>query len=350
MAWNETLTSPRWHGIDYLRAFMSLAVIAWHMRLFGTSSLFDLNGYSTHRIQFSDIINFNLLLLAVPVFFLISIFLQIEKCLKRSPDFWGRIERLTYMYFFWIGIFLIICKIEGKFSLLWPDTGLKAVLFVISGGKSLFYFLFSLILLTILSQLSMRQPLIQQKILAFFFLVLLWVCPAIVVRYDAFHLLTAFWNPLNFLVYVYIARLVYHYIGNNPHFIHSILFKKVLLFIFILFVISATCEWSWLRGINNFEYDGYAFPSYTRLSVALGATFLFLLSFTIRRPPCFIIKLLSEYSLGLYCLHGFVIVYYYHLLSFIDPTMNRFLDFFLILSISLALSILLRRVFRKGLI
>ena len=87
MARHEILTSPGWHGIDYLRAFMSLAVIAWHMRLFGISPLFDVNGYATHRIQFSDLINFNLLLLAVPVFFLISIFLQIEKSMKKSADY-----------------------------------------------------------------------------------------------------------------------------------------------------------------------------------------------------------------------------------------------------------------------
>ena len=29
-----------YHGIDYLRSFMSLAVIAWHLRLLGETRLF----------------------------------------------------------------------------------------------------------------------------------------------------------------------------------------------------------------------------------------------------------------------------------------------------------------------
>ena len=350
MTQDETISSSRWHGVDYLRATMSLAVIAWHMRLFGISSLSDMSKYSTHHIQLSDIINFNLLLLAVPVFFLISIFLQVEKWAKNSAGFWGRIERLTYIYCFWTGIFLIVCKMEGQLSLIWPKTAIEAGLFVISGGKSLFYFLFSLILLTTLSHMTMRLRLTQQKILTLFLLVSLWICPAVVVRYDALHLLTAFWNPLNFLIYAYIAHLLYRYIGNNPHVTHSTAFKKALGLIFILFLIAAICEWTWFRGINNFKYNGFAFPSYTRPSVAIGATFLFLLSFTIRHPPAFIIKLISEYSLGLYCVHGFVMFYYYGLKPDIPPPINRFLDFCLILSVSLGLSILLRRVFRKGLI
>ena len=340
----------RWYGIDYLRAAMSIAVVAWHLRIFGTSELFDLNGYPTHHIQFSDIINFNLLLLAVPTFFLISIFLQVQKWMNNSSNFRSRIERLTYRYIFWTGIFLIVCKIESLLPLVWPDTGIKAIFFVISGGGSWFYFLFSLLLLTVLSNVSMRLTLVQQKILVLIFLMLLWIFPAIVACYNTLNFLTAFWNPLNFFVYIYISQLIYLWIGNNPDITHSMTFKKTLILVFLMFIISALFEWIWFRHVNHYNYNGYAFPSYTRVSVVLGATFLFLLSFTIRKPPGSIIKLLSDYSFGLYCLHIFVGFYYYRLKSNINLPMNQFFDFVLILVVSLSLSIILRRAFLKGLI
>jgi hypothetical protein len=329
---------------------MSIAVIAWHRRLFGTSSLFDAKRYLTHHIELSDIINFNLLLLAVPVFFLTSIFLQVERWSEKKLDFRCRMERLAYMYVFWTGIYVVLCRLEFPMVAIWPNMGINFFKFLLSGGSSVFYFLFSLILLTGVCQVSIRLPMIGQKILAVFFLLLLWICPVIVRQYDAWHILIAFWNPLNFVVYVFISTLVYHYVGKNPDVIHASAYRKTVIFLFILFVLSAACEWIWFQGINNFVYDGYAFPSYTRISVAVGATFFFLLSFSIERPPGFIIRLLSNYSLGLYCLHVFVGFYYGRLKPGINPCMNRFVDFFLILTCSLFLSILLRRAFRKGLI
>jgi hypothetical protein len=341
---------PRWVGIDYLRASMSLFVLAWHIRLFGMSSLFSPTEYPRHRMELSDLINFNILLLAVPVFFLVSLFLQVEKWKATQGRIWGRIEHLTYLYLFWTTVSLAVYKMEGYLYLVWPDSILSAFLFVLSGGRSLFYFIFSLILLTAAGYASRRWPLRWKQILALGCLALLWMFPWIVLEDKRFHLLVALWNPLNFLVYVFIAHLLSHYFGNHPEMIRTSGYWKAVLCLGILFVLTASWEWFWIRGIDNFTYDGYAFTSYTRVSIALGATILVLISFSITRPPGFVVKWLSNYSLGIYCLHGFVTYYYFRVKPAAVTFPGRLGDFLVILTGSLCLAFVLRRAFRKGLL
>ena len=53
-----SLSQPYFHGFDYLRAVMSVAIVAWHIQLFGASNLFDLKNFAGHDIVLSDVINF----------------------------------------------------------------------------------------------------------------------------------------------------------------------------------------------------------------------------------------------------------------------------------------------------
>jgi len=60
---------------------MSVAVVAWHGHVFGTSALFRKGFPMPHSVGASDVINFNVLLLAVPTFITIECFLY-----GRDPD------------------------------------------------------------------------------------------------------------------------------------------------------------------------------------------------------------------------------------------------------------------------
>lgn len=343
-------SGKRWHGIDHLRALMSIAVVAWHVQLFGTSRLFDANGYLPQGIEVSDILNFNLLLLAVPVFFLISLFLLNEKWSRGHLRLFARVERLFYLYCFWVGIDVLLYRLENKLSIIWPDSITKLGLFIVTGGYSLFYFLFSLILLTFISYAFYKFPPVTHWTLLAISTALMWIFPYIVTKNNNFSFLTAFWNPFNFLPYVFVSRLTTIHLQKRKGWLYSIHCKRIVWGALCLCMISAVCEWHWFRNISNFEFNGYAFPSYTRIAVVSGATFLFLTSFYIRRPPCACIRFLSDYSLGIYCLHGFAGWYLIKFKTEMGLSIHVLIEFLSVMTVSLLLSVILRRAFSKGVI
>ena len=99
-----SILGKKWYGIDWLRALMSIAVVSFHMRVFGSSTIFDMQGYLSHQVELSDIINFNVLHLSVPIFFVVSLFLLNEKWMRGNFHLFVRLERLIYLYCFWVGI------------------------------------------------------------------------------------------------------------------------------------------------------------------------------------------------------------------------------------------------------
>ena len=84
---------------------------------------------------------------------------------------------------------------------------------------------------------------------------------------------------------------------------------------FCAFGAAAILEMAWLPDAHLSAAAGYALPPYTRISVVIGASAVFFLFFPLRRKPPKIIATMSDYSLGLYCLHLFVIRYYVQILS-----------------------------------
>ena len=62
-------------GFDWLRAFMSVAVVLWHGHAFGMSELFGREFALPYRPCASDLLDFNVLLVAVPTFITIACFL-----------------------------------------------------------------------------------------------------------------------------------------------------------------------------------------------------------------------------------------------------------------------------------
>src|SRR6187551_1367345 len=88
------------HGFDSLRAFFSVCVVAVHSGYFAPSGIFDRSLCSSHLFSRSDFVNFYVLLLAVPVFALISCFLM---AMRPSTDerLMQRVTRAAKLLLFW---------------------------------------------------------------------------------------------------------------------------------------------------------------------------------------------------------------------------------------------------------
>lgn len=346
----DSQENPYYYGFDYLRAIMALGVLAYHIRIFGQSNLFDINEYMNHKITLSDLFNFHFCKLTVPVFFLVSIFLFLLKGAGGNFRYFAqRIEKLIYLYLFWVGVVLLFYGAAGYFSNIWPKNFGDAVLFIVSGGYSAFYFFFSLIFLTLLSLYAIRLPVFVLWVLLTATGLFLGAFPVIVNLCSEYDYLIAFWSPLNFPVYAFAAALVWKYKMNGLD-LSARGFNVCIIVSLVVFVLGAILEWKYLIGVHSFKYDGSALPSLTRISVVAGAVSLFLLSFRIKHKPNRIIRLLSDYSLGIYCLHPFLILAYEKAFGPIDLYQTNVGKFFIVLLISALSSVLLRRAFRRGLI
>ena len=346
----ETVSATRryYYGFDYLRAVMALAVVAWHIHLFGISSLFDQRAISPHALTISNIVNFQFLLLAVPFFFLISLFLFFDHYHKTHGHYFNnRIKKIACLYGFWLGLFFLFYGRRCGLSPLLPVDGKDLIIKIVSGWSTLYYFFFSLLVMTCLARIVVSLPRQVVWMLCILSLSSLWGIVFLVKIGVAPNCLVAYWNPLNFLPYVFIARL---FSGISDQDLST--FSLLPVFLLLLgVVLAAGFEWQWMISSQNFPYNDCAFPAYTRVSLALGAILVFRLSWFIRRRPHRLIRFLSDYSLGLYCLHGYVsLLIYERIVSTRGGQGAPLIAFLLIVSLSLAAAVVLRRLLGRQLI
>jgi len=334
-------------GFDCLRAVMSLAVVAWHLHLFGVSTLFDERGFFHHTISLSDVINFHLLLLAVPVFFLISLFLFFDRYKIRGHYFRDRIKKILCLYGFWLGLFFLFYACRYGFSSLLPADGKNLLIKIVSGWSTLYYFFFSLLLMTCLARMVVLVPRPVVWLLCVLSLLSLWTMALLVKMGVVAGYWVAYWNPLNFVPYVFIARLFSDTAGQDLSTFSSLSFLLLLLG----FIVAASFEWQWMICGRNFQYNDCAMPAYTRVSLVLGAFIVFRLSWFIRRRPNRLIRFLADYSLGLYCLHGYVsLLVYERIIKHLGGHGAPLIAFFIIVSASLAAAVVLRRLVGRRLV
>ena len=60
----QSKSSSYINGFDWVRAFMSVAVVTWHLRTFGKSLLYTEN-FARFHINFSDLVNFHIVPVSV---------------------------------------------------------------------------------------------------------------------------------------------------------------------------------------------------------------------------------------------------------------------------------------------
>ena len=172
----RSATQPRlYYGFDYLLAIMCLFVVAWHTFLFGRPGVLDPTSFQSHQILISDIINFNLLLVAVPVFYLVSLFLSGVRVTDKAKPL-QRLDGFVYLYIFWMALWIV----EIGYASLTRDVH-HTVYILASGGGSPMYYILYLIPLTCVCFVAVRLRPCFIWILLAASLALIWFIPFAVV-------------------------------------------------------------------------------------------------------------------------------------------------------------------------
>ncbi|HEY9607027.1 MAG TPA: acyltransferase [Allocoleopsis sp.] len=336
------------YGFDYLRAVCCILVVIWHFKLF------DFLNPDNQLTSFVNIFYYNISLLAVPIFFQISIFLfYLSRAGKKDYLLKSRLPKLLKLYVFWLFfsvIFSFLVLKDKDFTFL---KGIKnLVLFIVTGNNSLFYYLFSLIFVIVIAEIVFRfsaQVSNQKKLHCILFFVsstIVLLLPLAGLSIKQLASLSAYWNPLNFIPYIFSSFLLAINFTKPDNIATKNLFDKSLFIVALVILILVFTNWEW-QYLNSSQIWGggeYILPPYSRLSLIFSALLLTCLALDFPYKSPRLIELVSDCSLGIYCLHTFLKVLLSKLLNISDST---FLPKILLFIITIALSIALTRFFRR---
>ncbi len=252
----------RIEGIDYLRAIMSIFVVIWHMGGGGRSLIFSEDAYLEHVFTVSDFINFHLLLLAVPTFIFVSIFLYSLKPTSIT-GFKKQVLRVFLLLSFW-PIALIIYKngYQGLIVIV-PSSPVEVVYKVLLAGNTIYYFFTSLIICLFVAHLFLQLNR-KLQIPVFLASTVLLVALPLLTKMTGFYPLSAYWSPLNFIPLSFAAVL---FALNRISVVKNRI--TILLLSLILCVLFSIFEWKYSVGQIFIPGQGHAIPAYTRTSLLL---------------------------------------------------------------------------------
>lgn len=285
-------------GIDYLRAAMSLFVVIWHASAAGTSGLFSRAGVASHVFTVSDLINFHVLLLAVPTFILISNYLFV--CRDRSArELMQRTGNLLFLLCSWTVAFLLFRFGFDGLEALVPRSPSHLLFIVFGAAGTDYYFFISLAVSLTVAYLFRERPTkaVVTGLLAS--LVLLILFP-IAGRYASNYLFMAYWSPLNFVPYSFAAILLRRYAGVIEE-------RRAWIIVAALLLSAAFALYEWRFHVHAglIAHQGYALPAYTRASLVFSAVAALTAALHPGIRPSAVVTFLSERSLALYCIHPF---------------------------------------------
>jgi Acyltransferase family len=333
-------------GIDYLRAFFSVCVVAVHLNYIFPSLIFDPVNYVAHTFTISDFINFYVLCLAVPVFVLIATYLYARK----PTDFNGllkRIGRLARLLVFWSILFQVyyLTGLGAVKSL--PNNLRDLGIYVMNGGNTVYYFFLSLALVTIATHYAMR---LSTRLVSGLFAastLLVGVLP-ILHRETGIIFLAHHANPFNFLPYAFagigLARLAQA--GSIRQ------LNMIGLGCLALAVPAALLDWTVYVDGCFFEVNQFAIPAYTRPSLVFLAVAVMVLAVQTRRMGNSLVAFMAFHSLAVYCLHPFFMDIKFKLIEVLGLTepLRTFVPIVFVLGLSYVGSIVMPLFLRHEMI
>lgn len=321
---------------------MSIFVVFWHMGGGGRSLIFSEDKYLEHVFTMSDFINFHLLLLAVPAFIFVSIYLYASKPVSIST-FKKQFTRVFILLTFWPLAFILYRKgFQGLLAIV-PSSPVEVIYTALRAGHTIYYFFTSLIICLVISHLFLHLKQNLQLSVFILSIVLLAFLPQLT-KMTGLYPLSAYWNPLNFIPLSFAAVLVAQHERN---FIKN---RKIILLVsLILSVFFSIVEWKYSIAPIFFPGQGYAIPAYTRISLLFSviAVFLIALSPTIRTNS--VIKYMARYSLALYCLHPFFMSPVRHIVAVFvqNETVGLYISIILVVVFSYSIAMLLMKYYLK---
>jgi len=292
------VADQRIDGIQWLRAILSLFVVVWHLGGAGKTALWD-DRYLQHQANVSDLISFQILLLAVPGFMLISNYL-LAVAHPNADIAWKRTQRVILLLLFWPLAFTLYQTGWGGVVAAWPQTAERTIVYVLTGGHTVFYFFVSLLLTYGVTLLAMNLPTPVNMALLVASTGAVAASPLAAIAYGNAEL-AAYWSPLNFLPYSF-AGLVVLRLFDSPR----LRATGVALAIIAAGSAIAWLEWPAYRNAVFFQTEGVAYPAYARASLVLHASALLIVMIHWAPRPPAVIEFMAKHSLALYCLHLFM--------------------------------------------
>jgi surface polysaccharide O-acyltransferase-like enzyme len=326
----------RYHGFDYLRGIACMFILLWHSR--GIDFLLSFENTSV----LAQIIYYNFCLLAVPIFFQISLFLTYGKGASLQYIKNKKVPQLLKIYLFWtiLGAFAILF-LGGKIDLPFSQGLVASITWILQGGIRIeLYFLISLILMTVLLLLNQFIFIKTARSLGLQFTLL--VLSSILLYIFKF----AYWHPLNFTPYIFSSLILYELCNRQNLQVSPKRTRMLAIMGGALFMIISAMEWLLL-------YDSKAqflLPPYSRLSLVIGSALIVFLFMRIKHKPTGFLLLVSSYSLGIYCIHfNFIypVNYFNQLWNYVWPSLPAKLDNSLTFLSVLLMSIFLVFLFRR---
>lgn len=271
-------------GIDIIKAICIVMVLFWHLQPI-SGGILPYNNYASFLGKEAiRLFYYNITLLAVPTFILISLYLFINKA-SHIENYWKkRSIRLIQIFLFWVCIqFILYLLLGGKLPLplktIIPRGG-PAIPYI---GSSMSYFLFILILFTIWTFLFLK---LAEKIKLILSIVIVALSCLYFALSPIYGLSIDPMSMKNYFIYIPVAYYLQNYKNK---------FVQYRICFFIGFFLSVFAE---------LTFSG-ATSSYGRLSIFFGVLSLVSLFisgwFTTNRP----IEFLAKYSLGIFALHNY---------------------------------------------
>jgi len=285
-----------------LRAIASICIVTIHLGYIFPSSIFDPVSFRAHRIATSDIVNFYILLLAVPLFFIVSNYLFSGK-IYDTAYLIRRVIWYLKLSLFWSVTLLFFRYAGRKAAVVFPSNLFEGLEFILRAGRTPYYFFISLSIMTVIAHFAKKLSTKYLFICTILSIGVVSFAPLLVIRT---HLtaLTTFWSPLNFIPYPFIA-LVIHRLNLGGH--SGQLYRAVIPACLALGIILAIMDWTVYPDEVFFFQSRFAIPAYMRPSLVFLGTGIFLASIHWTRWNNRCLSFMSENSLSLYCLHPFFV-------------------------------------------
>ncbi|HEX3032628.1 MAG TPA: acyltransferase [Bacillota bacterium] len=308
-----------YHGFDYLRIIFCAIVVALHTGLITAS--YDLGK------DFGKIIEFGIGYLAVPVFLQLSAYLYVLNSSKGTNRFKERIKYLASIYAFWLALNLIIPsggKISSYFS------SFKLILETLVGNHTVIYFIFELMLITILIEGARKFCNTLPKVLgAFIGSLVLMIYGKYLVESFGFGL--GYANPFNFIPYAFSAILLARLTSPG---VPWDTWKKyeVLVLLAALFA-----------GLELFLLRGFIYMAYGRPSLIFASMLIVMWFQQTNFRPHRLVTVLSGLTLGVYLSHEIIRGFIVNLISDFGTSPNTLTVFLLTLMLSVLFSHFVKR-------